>query len=104
VDGQIWPAADEETIWLPAGPHSVETALSQRGPRLLYLNGELQAARVVDDRTVVFSYRSTARAIVLVDRRPQQVQSDGVDANPLTAGATTVLLPRGQHVVNIVTE
>jgi hypothetical protein len=26
VDGQLWPAQDDETVWLPAGPHSVEPA------------------------------------------------------------------------------
>ena len=57
VDGQLWPAARDETLRLPAGAHSVETAPSQKGPRLLYLNGELRSARTLDVKNVEFSYR-----------------------------------------------
>lgn len=104
VDGQIWPAADDETVWLPGGAHSVEPAPSRRGPRLLYLNGELRSARLVDFKTVEFSYRSTARAIALLDRRPQKIHIDGTETSLSLAGNATVLLPRGQHLVNIITE
>ena len=34
VDGQAWPAADDATVWLPAGAHTVEPAIggvSRRG-------------------------------------------------------------------------
>jgi len=104
VDGQIWPAADDETVWLPGGAHSMEPARSQKRPRLLYLNGELRAARSSDVRTVEFSYRSTARAIALLDRAVRNVQIDGADVNLTMGGTATVLLPRGQHLVNIITE
>ena len=30
VDGQLWPAQDDETLWLPAGPHAVEPAAADR--------------------------------------------------------------------------
>jgi hypothetical protein len=64
----------------------------------------LLAAQTVDAKTLEFSYRSTARAIALLDRRPQKVQIDGVNASLWKAGAATLLLPRGQHLLNIVTE
>jgi hypothetical protein len=104
VDGQIWPAADDETVWLPAGAHSIEPASSQPGPRLVYFNGELKSARYGDLRTLEFSYGSSARAIGLLDRSPVKIQIDGADTNLPMAGATTVMLPRGQHVVEIVTK
>ena len=104
VDGQMWPAADDETVWLPGGAHSVEHASSQSGPRLLHLNGELRSARVVDVKTLEFSYRSTSRAIALLDRRLQKIQIDGTEASVSMAGNATVLLPRGQHLVSIITE
>lgn len=104
VDGQIWPAADDETLWLPGGAHSIEPAPSRRGPRLLYSNGELRSARIVDGKAIEFSCRSSARAIALVDLRPQKIQIDGTEAIVSMAGQATVLLPRGQHLVNIITE
>jgi hypothetical protein len=104
VDGQDWPAADDETLWFPAGAHSVEPGPNRIGPRLLYLDGELRAARSMDAKTLEFSYRSTARAIALFDRCPLKLQIDGADVSLMKAGAATVLLPRGQHLVSIVTE
>jgi hypothetical protein len=104
VDGQNWPAADDETVWLPPGPHSIEPGSSQKGPRLVHFNGELRAARYVDSRTVEFSYQSTARAMALLDRPVERVQIDGAEADRLAAGRATVMLPRGQHLVNILTK
>lgn len=104
VDGQVWPAADDETVWLPAGVHSIEPASSQAGPRLVYFNGELRAARNGDARTVEFSYGSSALAIALLERAPQKIQVDGADANLSMAGSAAVMLPRGQHLVSIVTK
>jgi hypothetical protein len=104
VDGQIWPAADDETVWLPAGAHSIEPASSQSGPRLLYLSAELRAARSVDAKAIEFSYRGAAKAIALLDRRVRKIQIDGANAKELMTGDVSVLLPRGQHVVNVVTE
>jgi hypothetical protein len=104
VDGQIWPAADDETVWLPAGAHSIEPASSQAGPRLVYFNGELKSARYRDLRTVELSYGSSGRAIALLDRSPVEIQIDGADTNLPMAEAATVILPRGQHVVEIVTK
>ncbi len=46
VDGQLWPVQDNETLWLPPGPHAIEPVPHFAGPRLLQLTGELKAARV----------------------------------------------------------
>jgi hypothetical protein len=95
VDGQPWPARDDETVWLPAGPHTVEPGTTTEAPRLLHLSGDLKSARIVNATTIEFAYRSQSRAIALLDRAPRKIQIDGEDA-PLS-----LLLPRGQHVVTI---
>jgi hypothetical protein len=104
VDGQLWPAADEDTVWLPAGAHSVEPTDQPRGARLVRLNGDLKAARTVNATTIEFSYQTTARAIAILDRPPLRTQIDGAEEPLERAGPNTILLPRGQHVVTITTE
>ena len=104
VDGQLWPAADEDTVWLPAGPHSVEPTDRPRGTRLLRLNADLRAARAVNATTIEFSYQTAARAIAILDRPPRRTQIDGAEEPLQRAGPNTIFLPRGQHVVTITTE
>ena len=104
VDGQPWPAADDETVWLPAGPHTIEAARGANGPRLVRLNADLKAARAVDAAVIEFSYQSAARAIAILDRVPRGIRIDGVEEPLRQAGPKTLLLPRGQHVVTITTE
>lgn len=101
VDGIPWPAFDDSALWLPAGPHTVErtSGSSSSAPRLLRLNADLRAARVVDSATIEFSYQSAARALAVTDDVPHSVEVDGVAlAGPLSR---TLALPRGQHLVTI---
>ena len=100
----MWPVADEETVWLPAGPHSVEPAGRPLGARLVRLNADLKAACAVNTTTIEFSYQTTARAIAILDRSPLRTQIDGAEEPLQRAGPNTILLPRGQHVVTITTE
>jgi hypothetical protein len=104
VDGQPWPAADAATVWLPAGAHSIETAPAHAGPHLLRINADLKAARRLDARGIEFSYRSASRALAVLDRAPKSLQVDGLPESMVLAGPTTLLLPRGQHVVTLTTE
>jgi hypothetical protein len=104
VDGQPWPATDDQTVWVPPGAHSVEPAPRQNGPRLLRLNGELKSARVLSGTSMEFSYRSPGRALAVLDRPPKRIEIDGADEPPRTSGAATLLLPRGQHVVTVFVE
>jgi hypothetical protein len=91
---------DPSTVWLPAGPHSVEPGGPEAPLHILRLNGELRAARIVDAATVEFSYESPSRAIALLDRIPAAIQIDGAPAeDPKDA---ILLLPRGQHVITLV--
>ena len=82
----------------------MERAPRELGPRLVRLNGELKMARVVNERSIEFSYQSAGRSIAVLDRGVKSVQIDGMDAAPVKAGPATVLLPRGQHVVSVEVE
>ncbi len=99
VDGIPWPIADGSTVWLPAGPHSVERASPNSAPRVLRLNADLRAARVVDSSTIEFSYYTAARALAVLDASHAAVEVDGHPAPPPVS--STLVLPRGQHLVTI---
>jgi hypothetical protein len=100
VDGQLWPVADGDTVWLPAGAHTVEPSGQPAQMHLVRLNGELKGARSLGG-SIEFSYRSAARAIAVLDRQAWHVFVDGAEVAPQLAGPLTILLPRGQHVVTL---
>ena len=106
VDGQLWPAADVATLWLPAGAHAIEAAPpgAPSGPHLLRLNADLKAARRTGPGGIEFSYQSASRALAVLDRAPKSLLLDGEPAAPALAGPTTLVLPRGQHVVTLTAE
>lgn len=104
VDGRFWPAADDRTVWLPPGVHTLEAAAPQKGPRLLRFNGELQTARLLGAEALEFSYRSSARSIAILDRAPVSTKVDGVAENVLKAGPTALMLPAGEHLITVFTE
>ena len=104
VDNLPWPVTDGETLWLPAGAHSVDSGTAAAGLHLVRLNGELQDARVLGTSGIEFTYESAARAIAIFDRNPAKLTLDGEELPIEFAGPNTVLLPRGQHVVTITSE
>ena len=104
VDGELWPAQDDDTLWLPAGPHAVEPAPPAAGPRLVQLTGDLRAVRASGPKSIEFSYQSGTRAIAIVSRKPTGIEVDGVEQPLSLVGTTTLLLPRGQHVVTLTTD
>ncbi|MGD0668652.1 MAG: hypothetical protein ABSB23_13915 [Bryobacteraceae bacterium] len=104
VDGQPWPVRDAETVWLPAGAHSIEAAPADSGPRLLRLNGDLKAARSIGAHSIEFTYQSAARAIAVFDGAPRTLEIDSIPATADRAGRNTLLLPRGQHIVTLTIE
>ena len=104
VDDLPWPVADSETLWLPPGAHSVEAGKDAHGLQMVRLNAELQDARRSGLNGIEFSYESSSRAIAVFDRRPSKIAIDGAEQPLEFAGPTTILLPRGQHVVTITSE
>ena len=104
VDGQPWPASDDETVWLPAGRHSLAPGPALDGPRLLRLNGELLSALALTPTSLEFQYDSPARAIAVLDRPASRIRVDGRDRVLAQAGPSTILLPHGRHTITIFTE
>jgi hypothetical protein len=103
VDGRLWPAVDDNTVWLPAGRHTVGPAATLPLARLLYLNGDLLGASVADD-AIEFEYRSRAQAIALLDREPQSIFVDGQPVSvPVLKGTKhwSLFLPKGAHRVRV---
>jgi hypothetical protein len=96
VDGQPWPVLNQETLWLPAGAHTVEAAEPNSAPRLIHFNGDLRSARA-EGAFTEFTYQSQSRAIALFDRALASVEIDGRPG----AAAAPLLLPRGQHLVRV---
>jgi hypothetical protein len=99
VDGRAWPVANDTTLWLPPGAHSIEPAAVMPVIRLLDLNASLESASVTA-AGVQFAYRSGARAMVRLDHLPHNVEIDGAEAHPAFTG-NVLLLPRGQHLVRL---
>ena len=103
VDGRLWPAADEDTVWLPPGRHRVEPARLEPPVRLADLTGELISAEALGDGMVI-AYRSEGRALALVDRRPARVALDGKpldNAVPATGARHLIRLPEGRHELRV---
>ena len=95
---------DDQTIWVPAGSHVIEPAQRPAGLRLIRFNGDLKAARVVDNRTIEFSYHNSTRGIAMFDRPVSRIQIDGVDQPIVSFTPATVLLPWGQHIITAFSE
>jgi len=106
VNGRPWPVRSDTTLWLPAGAALVQPGPKEQGPRILDFNGDLRSASA-SSAGLEFSYESSARALAIIDRRPARFQIDGAPANPkvLDCGSNfTLVLPRGQHVVQLETQ
>ncbi len=101
MNGRPWPAADGALVWLPPGAQTVEPCSAEPSARILDFNGELGSAASVPGG-IQFAYKTPARAIAVLDRKPVRQQIDTVEA-PLawidSAGPFIVALPRGQHLV-----
>jgi hypothetical protein len=102
VDGKPWPLADDSTVWLPAGVHTIEPASAQ-GDRILDFNGEAQTAEILAGGELLLGYSSASRAIAILEKRPTRIEVDGVAAaDVLASGANwALMLPRGKHTVKI---
>jgi hypothetical protein len=104
VNGRPWPAWDGGTLWLPAGRHTVEAAAKAPDIRLLDFNGDLKTAALAPGGGLEVAYRSSSRALAILDHRPRLVEVDGSVAEVTVTGSGgryVVFLPRGQHVAMI---
>ncbi len=105
VDGAAWPVAGPSVVWLPAGAHTIEPAAKPTaGARVVDFNGDLLSAGYQKGGAVQLSYRSSSRALAVLDRKAVRVSVDGLAGAIELAGPATLLLPRGQHLVTIETQ
>jgi len=105
LNGRPWPVRSETTLWLPAGRNVIEAAQKEPALRILDFNGNLRSANA-SAGGLKFSYQNNARALALLNSRPASVEIDGAAAKPeiLDSGSNFILLlPRGQHVVQVET-
>ncbi len=103
VDGQVWPVQDSGTIWLPPGLHIVRHASQAPGLRMTSFTGDILSAGSLA-QGILFSYRSSGRAIATLDRYPTAIQVDGrqTDVKPRRTGTGAwLLLPAGNHTVRL---
>jgi hypothetical protein len=100
VDGRPWPAAGDDTVWLPAGAHVIEPGTVAPPLRLKRLNGDLRSASAAGDG-MEFAYSATARALATLSARPASIEVDGHPYEPQWFGEDTLVLPRGQHIVKL---
>jgi hypothetical protein len=106
VDGKPWPALSDSTLWLPAGTHSVEGCDKAPTVRLLDFNGVLESADEEGTQGLALTYKSSGRAIAVMDRKVTGVSVDGKAAEILVADGPeghALMLPRGEHAVTILT-
>jgi hypothetical protein len=104
VDGLPWAAADSDSVLIPAGTHVIGPAESAPDVRLLDLNADIISARSFAGG-VEFAYKSSARALAIVDAPVSTIEIDGeaapADAITWDGKRSVVPLPRGQHIVRL---
>ena len=103
VNGRLWPIHDADTLWLPPGSALIEPAPRDSELRVLDFNGQLQSAHVTDGG-IELSYGSSARAIAVLNARPQSVELDGRKIDPaifVSGNRFVLVLPRGQHLLTL---
>jgi hypothetical protein len=99
VDGKLWPAANDEVVWVPSGVHSIQRGEKAPSTRLLDFNGDLISASASSD-SIEFAYRSNSRALAILEHPPQHLEIDGTERSPVLTG-NVLILPRGQHLVSV---
>ena len=104
VDDLPWPVASDSLLFLPAGAHSVEAGGDAPALRVTRFNGELTSAQSLGANAIELSYRSSARACAILNRKPVAWKSMEPIPRPIPPVANAIFLPRGQHLVTIHTE
>src|ERR1022692_4773984 len=69
VDGLPWPVQRGSLLFLPAGAHSAEPGPPSPALQVTRFNGELTSAQSVDAHSIELSYRSSARAFAILNRK-----------------------------------
>ncbi|MGQ9635452.1 MAG: hypothetical protein ACUVXB_14550 [Bryobacteraceae bacterium] len=106
LDGKPWPAAGEETLWVPPGRHRIVPASHRIPLRLLDFSGTLLDAAVLAEG-LELTYWSESRAFAILDRFPARIWWNDAPRNVpvLKSGDSwTVVLPQGRAKVRFQTD
>jgi hypothetical protein len=111
VDGMLWPASTEDGVLIPSGRHEVATERPwyrsiEKGEfqtRLLSISADLKKAEV-SPTGMLLTYASPGPAVVVLNRRPEEIFVDGSRSNlqaETGGGRWWVIAPRGEHALNL---
>ena len=111
IDGVPYAPARENNYLVPAGSHHIEFSTDHANlsshelqPRIMGITGNLTEVKY-DQRVIQFSYTAHSRALVSINRSPEDITIDG---QPYQASVMkgndcyTVFLPAGSHNVELV--
>ena len=114
VDGQVRTAAGDGRFLIPAGRHTITIEAEGESlfdPNLLHASLLSCTGNVLSidegERSVAFTYESTERCYITINKKPVEVYVDGrrIEA-PIREGIErySVQLPDGHHDVRLVTQ
>ncbi len=102
VDGQEWPVRDGETIWLPAGKHTLTPTSVDAPAKLTGCNGRILSLTSTA-KSIDLAYESSARNYCRLAPgvKLASLEIDGAPASLPAGDSPMVILPRGQHLVSL---
>ncbi len=111
IDGVPYAPARENNYLVPAGLHHIVFSTDHANlsshelqPRVMGITGNLTAVEY-DQRRIRFSYEAHSRALVSINRSPEDVVVDGnAYQTPVMKGydCYTIALPAGSHTVELI--
>ena len=111
IDGVPYAPARENNYLIPAGRHHLMLSTDHANlsshelqPRIMGITGNLTSVEY-DQRRIRFSYVAHSRALISINRSPEDVSVDGETyQSPVMKGndCYTIFLPAGAHTVELV--
>lgn len=103
VNGRVWAAKENDTLWLPAGRHRVEPAGQDPDFLLRHTSAQLRQVRG-SGGIMELHYDSPTRAIARFNLMPERVWVDGEAYSTEVWKAPDgyfLMLPPGEHLVRV---
>jgi hypothetical protein len=103
LDGRPWPMRDGQRVWVPPGKHLLGPSAAAPPLSVLDFTGTVETATSLANG-IELAYRSGARALASLDRKPARLTLDGHPAPLDMVGPLVVRLPRGSHTAVLTLE
>ncbi len=104
IDGKEYPAYTNNKIIIPAGKHKLEIKDSTKDKiKITDINSHIVNSSYEGD-SINLTYKSKGRCFINVDKKPTSITLDEKSINPEIKelnGTYTILLPNGEHTINI---